>query len=407
MWATQATTLTNEILGSSDGNPNQIFQTVQKPVLQGEQLEVQEGKIPSLEEKGNNEMNVVRDETGQIEAVWVRWQKVRDFYGSGSRDRHYVLDRLTGEVRFGDGQYGMVPPLGRNNIRLSQYQIGGGTRGNLAANTVVQLKTTVPYIEKVTNLEAAVGGSEQESLEQVKERGPKWLRHRGRAVTWQDFEDLAYEASPEVARVKAITPELKTPEFNPLDPKVWIDRMSKASGSYVESNIKNNVGQVALIIVPRSDVPQPTPSIALLDKVNSHIQQRCAPTVKLNVVVPQWQEVKVKAEIVPVSLEKSEELRTKVVKKLEIFLHPLLGGNGDGWDFGRSPHESNIYSLIQSIPGIERVQSLEIIVGDLLFYSSDISQSTSASKDTWKKSAKTNYFNYLICSGKHQVSIKR
>ncbi len=223
MWATQATTLKDEILGSSDGNPNQIFRTVQKPVLKGQRLEVQEAKTPSAEElaiirsqEGEEAVREVKDETGQIEAVWVRWHKVRDFYESESRDRHYVLDRLTGEVQFGDGQYGMVPPQGRNNIRLSQYQTGGGTRGNLAANTIVQLKTTIPYVDSVTNLEAAGGGSEQESLEQVKERGPKWLRHRDRAVTIQDFEDLAYEASPDVARAKAS--RLK---FNPIQME-WI-----------------------------------------------------------------------------------------------------------------------------------------------------------------------------------------
>lgn len=361
MWATQATTLLDEILGSSDGNPKQIFGTVHKPVLKGQQLEVQEANIPSPEEhavikllEGDDAVNIVRDETGQIEAVWVRWHNVRDFYGSGPRDRHYVLDRLTGEVQFGDGQYGMVPPQGRNNIRLSQYQTGGGTQGNLAANTVVQLKTTVPYVEKVTNLEAASGGAEQESLEQVKERGPKFLRHRGRAVTWQDFEDLAYEASPNVARAKAIAPS-----FDPLDLDLWIK--DPKAPNLDQHKTPHDAGQIRMLIVPRSQARQPVPSLALIDWVKAYVRERCDPSVNLQVTGPEWQAVSVTAEVVPVSLEKADAVRSAVVQHLENFLHPLSGGKkGQGWALGRLPQQSDLYAVIESIPGVDHVQSLTI-----------------------------------------------
>jgi predicted phage baseplate assembly protein len=360
MWATQATTLKEEILGSSDGNPKQIFDTVQKPVLKGEQLEVQEAKIPSPEEhevirslEGDDAVNIVRDETGQIEAVWVRWHNVRDFYGSGPRDRHYVLDRLMGEVQFGDGQYGMVPPQGRNNIRLSQYQTGGGTQGNLAANTVVQLKTTVPYVEKVTNLEAAGGGAEQESLEQVKQRGPKFLRHRGRAVTWQDFEDLAYEASPDVARAKAIAPS-----FDPLH-NLWIK--DPKAPNLDQHKTPHDAGQIRMLIVPRSLARQPVPSLALIDRVTAYVRERCDPSVNLQVTGPEWQAVSVTAEVVPVSLERADAVRAAVVQHLENFLHPLSGGKkSQGWALGRLPQQSDLYAVIESIPGVDHVQSLKI-----------------------------------------------
>ncbi|PSB45056.1 baseplate protein J [filamentous cyanobacterium Phorm 6] len=375
MWATQAITLENEILGSSDGTTSQIFRTVQKPVLQGEKLEVQEVKIPSAEERtaiklleGNDAVKVVRDEAGQIEAVWVRWHKVRDFYGSKPRDRHYVLDRLTGEVRFGDGQYGMVPPQGRNNIRLWQYQTGGGTRGNLAANTVVQLKTTVPYIEKVTNLEAAGGGTEQESIDQVKERGPKFLRHRDRAVTIQDFEDLAYEASPEdVARAKAIAPtfkqksqEQKDNPFDPLDPNLWLDRKTPNLDNHNKAKA-DNAGQIRILIVPRTTAPQPVPSLGLIDRVKAYMRERCDPSVDLQVTGPEWQAVSVTAEVVPKSLETADAVRTAVVEQLEKFLHPLTGGKkGQGWALGRLPQQSDLYAVIQSIQGVDHVRSLKV-----------------------------------------------
>ena len=94
---------------------------------------------------------MIQDEYGEIESVWVLWQEVADFYGSGESDRHYTLDRQTGTIRFGNGQAGMIPPRGRNNIRLSFYRTGGGKQGNVSSQTVSQLKTTIPYIDKVIN----------------------------------------------------------------------------------------------------------------------------------------------------------------------------------------------------------------------------------------------------------------
>lgn len=209
-WAAQVVTLTNEVLGSSSGNPNQRFLTRQYPVLADPILEVREDLSPAEQDailaRDHTLLNVLQEETGAVAEIWVRWQEVTDFYGSGAGDRHYILNHLTGDVQFGNGQQGRVPPLGRQNIRLRQYRTGGGEQGNKPTATITELKTALPYISAVVNLEAASGAADQESLEQVKERGPKQLRHRGRAVTVQDLEDLAFAASPDVARVRAIPP---------------------------------------------------------------------------------------------------------------------------------------------------------------------------------------------------------
>lgn len=364
-WGIQAITLVNEVLGSSDGNPNQTFRTTRSPVLLGQQLQVQEGQMPSPAEhaaleqvEGTDAIAIERDEAGQIEAIWVRWHEVPDFYGSGSRDRHYVLDRLTGEIRFGDGQNGMVPPLGRNNIRLSVYRTGGGERGNRDANTITQLKTTIPYIDGAINLEAAGSGADLEPLDRVKERGPKVLRHRGRAVTSQDFEDLTFEASPDVARVKA-----NVPTFNPLDAGLWIEPDNPNPDFSPHQGVQ--AGFVTLIIVPKNSSRQPTPSLALIEQVETYIRQRCLSAVDLWVAGPEWVEVSVVAEVVPVSPDIVDIVKVAVTNRLEEFLHPLSGGaNGQGWDFGRQPHDSDIYAAIQSVDGVNYVRSLQVNVAN-------------------------------------------
>ena len=54
------------------------------------------------------------------------------------------------------------------------------------------------------NLEPARGGVDAETLASLRQRGPRAIRHHDRAVTIEDYEDLAMLASPEVARAKCV-----------------------------------------------------------------------------------------------------------------------------------------------------------------------------------------------------------
>ncbi|MBW4508242.1 MAG: putative baseplate assembly protein [Scytonematopsis contorta HA4267-MV1] len=365
VWASQSVTVKNEVLGSSNGNPNQSFSTTQTPVLQALRLEVQENL--SLQEQegieslyGKDALTIIRDKTGQIKQIWVQWQEVQDFYDTGKRDRHYILNHLTGKVQFGDGQYGMIPPLGRNNIRMAVYLTGGGKAANKPALTISQLKTTVPFVESVTNLEAAGSGADQESIERVKERGPKILRHRDRAVTVQDFEDLVYEASTDIARVKILTPN-----FNPLDEKLWLEEINEENLKAHNDCKAKNAGKVIVLIVPNSNDKKPTPSLALIECVENYLLARAADNLKIEIAAPQWQEISVTAEIVPASIDAADKVMTDAQTRISEFLHPLTGSkNSQGWEFGYTPRKSDIYALLQSIPGVDYVSSIDIKTND-------------------------------------------
>ncbi|PSB34417.1 putative baseplate assembly protein [Stenomitos frigidus] len=372
VWAIQATTHQDEILGSGTGDPNLMLHTLYTPVLPGQQLLVREPELPSAEElkeikklEGEDAIAIPKDASGQPEEIWVRWHEVSDFYGSGSRDRHYTLDRMTGEIRFGGEGQGLPPPVGRNNIRMACYKSGGGSQGNRAAETLTDLKTTVPYIDRVINHEPASGGADVESIAAVQESGPKQLRHGDRAVTWQDIEDLAYAASSEVARVKVLPP----PELKPTNlTKTWISpsmKESKKSDLLQElpglEQALNRADQVTVFIVPNSPVQQPTPSLALVEQVKRYLSDRSSPTLTLEVMEPPWVQVTVTAKVFPVSLEATNWLNAKVEASLTAFLHPLTGGpQKRGWPFGRFPQKSDIYALIQRQQGVSHVTELQI-----------------------------------------------
>ena len=109
--AVQAQTIDGEILGGSNGRPEQVFEITSRPVLDG-----------TLHSSSNE---------GDGEAVW---NKVADFFASGRDDQHYVLNRTTGEIRFGNGRQGRIPVANAKrpaNVIARQYRFGGGQRGNV------------------------------------------------------------------------------------------------------------------------------------------------------------------------------------------------------------------------------------------------------------------------------------
>jgi hypothetical protein len=346
--AAQTVTIRNETLGSSDGSGSQKFRSTKAPILFGQSLEVREPEMPSAAElesiirmEGEDAVTRISDAAGRPREIWVRWHEVSDFYGSGPRDRHYMLEHLTGEIRTGDGLNGLIPPVGIGNVRLARYQIGGGSAGNKPAGAVVQLKTTVPYVDKVINAEDAAGGADAETLDSLLARAPRTIRHRGRAVTLEDYEDLAMLASPAVARAKCIP--LRNLIDDPLDERPTVR------------------GEVSVIIVPRSPDAKPVPTVELLSRVQDYLEAESVPTSRVSVVGPHYIRIDVNVEIALASLEGASLVQQATQEKIAGFLHPLTGGlDGAGWDFGRKAHLSDLYALIENVPGVDHIRALQI-----------------------------------------------
>jgi predicted phage baseplate assembly protein len=345
--AAQTLTVRGENLGSSDASASQKFLTTAAPILAGQRVEVRESDRPSAEERarieseeGPDAISETLDELERPLEIWVRWHEVPDFYGSGARDRHYVVNHLTGEVRFGDGLNGMIPPRGAGNLRMEFYQTGGGWTGNRPTGSITEMKTTVPYIDSVINKEPAAGGADAESRDSLISRGPRTIRHRDRAVTAQDYEDLAMMASSGVSRVKCV----------PLqDLAVGVDLKQLKPGV------------VSLIVVPYSTDAKPYPDLELLDTVRSYLERRRAAEGRLVIVGPEYIGVTVRAEVVPERAASVSRLEASVVEALSRFLHPLTGGSeGAGWNFGRKPHTSDIHAVIESVAGVDYVRQLRL-----------------------------------------------
>lgn len=318
--ASQTFTTENEILGSSNGRPFQKMHCSRTPVLGGEQLDVLE-----------------RNEHGKEE--WITWRPVGSFHACGPLDRVYILNHATGEVLFGDAAHGAIPPVQTSNIRMTKYQTGGGPVGNRRALSITQLKTTVPYVDKVTNYQRASGGAAAETISDLLERGPRELRHRNRSVTVEDYEDLARRSTGEVARAGCV----------PL-----IDLARDRAEAHPTP------GVVGMIIVPHSAEPAPVPSLELLDRVRRYIEDRQPPGVRLVLVGPDYVRVDIDTQVTVTNMESARQAEGNVRTTLAAYLHPVTGREGKGWPFGTQPKSSDVYAVIESVPGVEHVRSLQV-----------------------------------------------
>lgn len=324
--ATNAQTVELEILGGSNGRPEQLFTASGKPILAGT-------------------MELAVDQGQGFEV----WTEVPDFFGSGRDDKHYVLNRSTGEVRFGDGKRGAIPVANANNpqnVRANRYRTGGGLRGNVDAGQLSALMTGIPGIaaDQVANLLPSGGGSDEESLADAQVRAVGSLRSRDRAVTPGDFETLAVQSGG-IARARAL------PLYHPDFPGIDVP------------------GVVSVIVVPDVPGPAPTPNAATLRAVCACLDARRLLTTEVHVLPPRYAVIRVQADLIVDDSADLAAVQRAASSSLTRYFDPLVGGeastltvDGPGWPFGGGVY----YSLVMRrllVDGVKRVANLTLQLG--------------------------------------------
>lgn len=316
-----------EELGESEGVPGQRFQLNNTPLLGGDHPAVLEVAV---------------------DAGWQEWTTVDNFAGSGPEDRHFMLDAVGGEVEFGPAvrlpdrslhQYGAVPPRGAT-MRMRRYYCGGGVRGNVARLAIDTLKASIPFVSGVVNLQPASGGVDGESLEEAKARGPIMLRTRSRAVTAEDYEAIAREAAPEVARIHCFT-----------------------AG---EDDVPN--GAVKVLVVPAAAhkngqllFADLVPSEATLERIANRLEDVRLVGTRVMVEPPRYRGITVVARLVARTRLDPDVIRARALDTLYGHLNPLTGGDErTGWEFGRRVSHGEIFALLQSVQGVDVVEDVRL-----------------------------------------------
>ena len=342
-----------EVLGTSTGQPGQIFHIQQRNVLSPE---------------GPEEVVEVSDEHGQ----WVTWQRVSHFGDSQPGDKHFMFDPVTGAVEFGpavrqrngtEPQFGIIPTRGAA-VRMRRYRTGGGVRGNVAAGRVKVLKTTLPYVSAVVNRGAISGGLEAQSLEDAKLRAPALLRTRYRAVTADDFEYLARDVEG-VGRVRCLQPSPDDPSAPPPNTVqlMVIPALPSPVGPELDRHIEMHEliaqeGRRLAVEAAFMNQLRLTPSTE--SRLREYLDERRMLTTRIEIKQPQYVWVTVQTRIRVAPKAEFERVRRDVKAALYRFLHPTVGGDGSGWPFGKPLTIDKVYALIQDVPGVDYATELNL-----------------------------------------------
>ncbi|HEX2926978.1 MAG TPA: putative baseplate assembly protein [Ruminiclostridium sp.] len=319
VWTANSNTLTNEILGSINGEPNQTFQFSRTPVLPGQTVNVQEII-------GNG--------------APTEWEEVQTFSLSASDSRHYMLDSNKGVLSFGDGRNGMIPPAGKDNITVS-YKIGGGAAGNVNAGTIKKMWDEYPGIDSAANPVPADGGFDREEVEEAKIRGPHTLKSMDRGITCEDIEWLVREAAPQIALVKCFPTMDRKLDFVP--------------------------GKGTVIVVPDNNDPKPVPSQELIGGIDRYLAERIPAIMnikgqsQLDVIGPDYIRIGIEANVVYSTPESTKIIEGHIIDNLKEFLNPLRGGQEKtGWTLGKNLYISEVCSVIKNTPGVDYITDIAV-----------------------------------------------
>jgi len=353
-----------EQLGVSDGSAGQTFATRFRPLLAlspGETLEVE-------------------NEHGD----WEPWDECDSFAGSRASDRHFMVDHVSGQIQLGPSlrhgaggtsQHGAVPPKGAA-LRISRYRHGGGQHGNVEAGRINTLRNAIPGVASVTNPVAARGGVDSQSIESLRARSAMEIRTRYRAVTTEDFEFLATEATPKIARAHRVLddePGIRLqilPRIDPSDRYLTFDELR--------------------------------PDETLLDEVGRYLDRRKLVGTPVRLLPMRFRGASVVVNLQVAPRADVGRIEREVLRALYVYLNPLTGGSAggqsEGWPPGRSLNQGELYVIVHAFEGIEHIRLLRL-------YEFDLETGEQAQKPAGRQI--TLGPDEVIASGRHIVKATR
>jgi hypothetical protein len=337
----QAVPVVQEIVGTGTGTPFQTFSVANTPVIADATRFLLEVAI-----KGSDD--------------WVPWQQIDDIYAAAPDSTTYMLDPASGVVTGGSGLFGARFPLD-SRVRAS-YRYGGGSPGKQGIGAISK-SAALPGGFSVSNPVATWGASDPETASDAEANITRWLRHRDRLVTADDFADVTRRTPGiDLGRVEVL------PLFNPdgADPTAtW-------------------PGMVTVLVIPRSDPLHPNapvPDLLFLDAVCKWLDPRRLITTEVHVRKPLYQQIWVSVGIEVLPGQVPSLVSLAVQGAVQTFLSPLTGGlpvptgtgvpatgsapsgsaaSGTGWPLGTPVRSQDIEAVATRVPGVRYVNPVLI-----------------------------------------------
>lgn len=297
-------TIADEVLGSGDAsNEFQSFALSKSPVTYVPQAGADNGAASTLE----------------LRVDGIQWHEADTLYGQDGKAEKFTTsvdnDDLM-HVKFGDGKNGARLPTGTNNVTAT-YRQGLGQDGNVAAETLLTLLDKPLGVKEVINPQAAEGGADRESLENIRDNAPNAVRTFGRIVSLRDFEDAA-RAYSGIAKARAVW------EWVGLEQKVLL----------------TVAGDEGAEITPGSETHK-----NLVADLNSRRDPHRPLQVQSYTPIPVVVEAAIKVD----EDYSDDQVQAEALTVLESYF------DFDNLDLGQPIHLSDLYQAIQNVEGVVAV----------------------------------------------------
>lgn len=165
-----------ETIGTADGSANQYFALTNLGVITGGTISIVVGSL-----------------------AYTKVQYIIDYAADDPVFSTFTDGSGTTYILFGDGDSGRVPPNGSSISATYNYSNTAGSLGNVAAGAIENVYDETNGVNltsvTVTNTDAFSGGADAESTDSIRVNAPAALRTLSRAVSLDDYGQLALQVS--------------------------------------------------------------------------------------------------------------------------------------------------------------------------------------------------------------------
>ncbi|MCT4621758.1 MAG: baseplate J/gp47 family protein [Marinisporobacter sp.] len=338
----------SRIVGSSNGMPHQKFFVKDIHRVMRRDAILQVGEILK---------------NGKI--IWTNWTYTDELEIEPNNKYCFTINDEREEIVFGDGENGVIPPIGKQNIRLISCKITGGALGNITRGEINRIENAHELginedSFKIHNVDDCMGGKDddqEELIDQLKLR----LRSLKRAVTLKDYEDIV-----------KLTPGLR------------IDQVKAVTVNDGKQTI------VKIVVMPYSEKKKPIPNEAFIKAIKMHLEKYRLIGTVFEMVLPQYIEVNIYVEAVSNKIM-TDEVVDSIKDHIEEFFQ--FKGVQANRKFGDAIFESDLMSLISKIDDVDYVRKISI----------------SAKGGNWKRLKSGDMhvpFNVMACVGELEVNLR-
>ena len=178
------------------------------------------------------------------------------------------------------------------------------------------------------------------------------LRQRYRAVTTEDFEQLVLYDWNQTEEAKL---------YGKVKRAICLPKVDLTNSS------TNSAAHISLVIVPEIKDNQSKASEELKQKLWDWLDKRRLLTTRHHVVEPSYLKLQIRMQLFLEDGASANKVKEKAINEIKEFFHPLNSGkywNGEGFPFGQNIFLSDIYRLLETLPGVNYLEGLTLIPDD-------------------------------------------